>query len=107
MMTRLTEREQIKSVAARWRLQYSNGAYQNKLDFQRKLDLLDVNKATAEDVTAIIGNSSWVQPKKCVECDKKRYDVIMLGEEPDYESSTICICPDCLQKALLFAEGKL
>ena len=52
-----------------------------------------------EDVDKTIGNTSWTSIY-CNECNESVLKAIQLGEEPDYESSTACICKPCLLKAM-------
>ena len=101
-----TMRGQVRSVAQRWRAQYGKGRMHgaDKQEIQRRLDALDVETATAADVTAIIGNSSWAGPHECHECRVTTWDAVELGEPPDYESRTATICIDCLRKAVALVE---
>jgi|SRR3990167_776595 len=52
-----------------------------------------------KDVDKTIGNTSWTSIY-CNECNESVLKAIQLGEEPDYESSTACICKPCLLKAM-------
>jgi len=52
-----------------------------------------------EDVDNIIGNCSWTSVPRCNECESIVDKVIMLGEEPDYESYTIFVCDECIKNA--------
>ena len=101
-----TMRGQVRSVAQRWRAQYGDvsrhGA--DKQEIHRRLDALDVETATAADVTAAIGNSSWVGPPECHECGVTTWDAVELGQPLDYESCTATICIDCLRKAVALVE---
>lgn len=97
----ITIRTQIREVAKRWKLQYGR----TRTDIANLLEALDVETATAEDVERIIGNGSWVHPIPCDECREKHEIVVQLGEEPDYESSTVNICQECLRKALMLIDG--
>lgn len=98
----ITERVLIKEVAKRWKEQYPN----SEQDIYQKLKLLNKETATAKDVENIIGNSSWTNIPRCDECGQETEIVIQLGEEPDYESSTIVIiCEDCLKQAIKAVEG--
>lgn len=103
-MKKITRRGIIKSVPAKYKSQYFNsdgwrtilkGPTQPTYD---ALIALDLETATEKDISDIIGNESWTR-LECDECDKEVETVIMLGQEPDYESSTACICPNCLAKA--------
>lgn len=43
--------------------------------------------------------SSWYR-LSCDECGKEVKEIVIVGEEPDYESNTAHMCLDCLQKAV-------
>jgi len=92
----LRMRDQLRGVAKKWVSHYGY----SKEGIAEKLNALDVETATPEDVSRIIGNSSWVCEKTCHECGSESWDVVQLGEEPDYESNTANICRSCLEKAL-------
>jgi len=98
-MNLITTRSRIKSVVDEWSRTYGKGQYgEDKLIILEKLKLLDLNTTTAENIGCIIGNNSWTEIK-CDECGKSVSCVIVLGEEPDYESATASICKKCLKKA--------
>jgi len=111
-MQLITRRELIRNVAAKWREQYEpfkddgllfgewNGVRIKKTKAQvaDELDALDKEKATAEDVAAIIGNASWTR-LTCDECGKECETVLRVGQPPDYESRTACLCIRCVKDA--------
>ena len=102
-MKLLSERNQVREVARRFRAQYPAGTYggdRRKRNVAAELEALDTETATAEQVAEIIGNSSWVGASTCHECGVDTWDAVQLGQEPDYESSTANICKSCLEKAL-------
>ena len=106
-MKLITERTQIREVAALWRKQYPQPRRTIDIagdkihnEIAGKLDALDVEAATAADVAAIIGNTSWCHQSRCDECNRFFPAAIQVGEEPDYESSTAILCLECLEKAL-------
>jgi hypothetical protein len=102
-MKLLNERAQIKGLAQRWRRQYPKGTYDADTrgrNVQAELDALDEETATADQVAEIIGNGSWVQPRACHECKAETWDLVEVGEEPDYDSSTASLCAPCLASAL-------
>jgi hypothetical protein len=104
-MKLITIRSQIRDVAAKFSARYrgksGNPAWRETIE---RLEHLDKETATPEDVAAIIGNNAqyWVGPMNCDECGIKSEVVVMLGPEPNpYENAnTVWICPSCLQKAL-------
>lgn len=61
-------------------------------------------------VDAAIGNGAWTRVPSCDGCGRKGLPVVVqVGEEPEYESSTVDLCGDCLRAALalLDADGSL
>uniref|UniRef100_A0A6M3LMC0 Uncharacterized protein n=1 Tax=viral metagenome TaxID=1070528 RepID=A0A6M3LMC0_9ZZZZ len=106
-MQLITIRSQMLDVIERWKGQYPIPRPRFK-DVLPKLEALDLTTATPNDVAAIIGNSSWVGPLQCNECGNLFTEVVMLGEKPDYESSTATVCKSCIQQALrLFVEWEV
>lgn len=47
-----------------------------------------------DDVDRVIGNTSWTECR-CSECQETVNSVVLVGEEPDYESSTVYLCLKC------------
>ncbi len=91
----IKERDLILDVANAWKEQY--GSFNTHI--YKSLLALDLNTAAAEDVEAIIGNKSWTSIR-CNECDNYTDFAIQVGEEPDYESRTACLCKSCFNKAI-------
>jgi len=95
--------ELAASAAGRWSDQYGPnfdtfGALDKKAIHENLLALGE--NPSVVDVNKTIGNTSWTRAT-CGECQVEGFDeVIMVGEEPDYESSTACLCKSCLQSAL-------
>ena len=100
-------RTEIRSVAKRWELKnllkdQTDEEGEKAKEIQEKLNALDKETATADDVAAIIGNDKWLYDRfTCNECDKKVSVAVQVGEEPDYESSTAILCYDCIKKAFI------
>jgi hypothetical protein len=106
MMKLVTTAERIKTVAARWKDAYPGSRWgADKLAISAALDALDPLTATAEDVAAIIGNTSWTDLNDCDDCGAKGAAVIQVGEEPHYESYTAYLCPACVRKAYKLCKG--
>lgn len=103
-MKLITIRSQIQGVAKAWHAQYlakpGSSFGGNKEAVYAGLVALDLNACSAEDVAAVIGNSSWACQRRCDECDVYCDTVIRVGQEPDYESVTACLCMACCKKAL-------
>lgn len=97
-----TERDKIRTVVARWKVQYpTNRSSGEKLAIGEKLAALDPETATAEDVKQIIGNDSWTTAW-CDECESSHAWTVRIGQETDYESSTVTLCRNCAQMLLGF-----
>ena len=100
-MYRITRESRAKLAVKSWRHTYSSGRYgSDKIIKLEQLEALGDNP-TPDQIDAIIGNPSWTSVGRCHECGKEGCEVlIQLGQEPNYESRTANICPECLQKAL-------
>lgn len=109
--------EQIAAVAGRWKRQYFVGGTWRTTrtgsseHIYQGLVALPAT-ATAADVAAIIGNSSWVG-HQCNECGEGADVAFQLGQEPDYESHTVTVCAVCakvyaefIQAAIAKQEGR-
>ena len=97
-MIKITERDLIRNVAEKWRMQYLRST-PDKMNILSGLLAIDKESALSEDIAKIIGNTSWTE-LKCDECGQYVKEIIQLGQEPDYESSTAFICCDCLCAAM-------
>lgn len=67
-------------------------------EIYKRLIALGANPSP-DAVNEVIGNDTWTACR-CDECELYVEEVIVLGEEPDYESSTASVCKECLIKAL-------
>lgn len=104
-MKAVYERDLIRGVAERWRLNYEHGGEWKppKSSLYRfdaraiynALSALDAETATTADVTAIIGNDSWTK-LTCNECRLQVSDVV----EFDIDEESFAVCRDCLRKAV-------
>jgi hypothetical protein len=111
-MNLITQRMLIRNVAKRWRKQYEPfkdhaplfsarmGLSRDltKQQIAEKLDALDGETATADDVANIIGSGSWTR-MVCHECGRGVNAVVEVGEAPGYESATANLCRECAEKA--------
>ena len=105
----LSEREQVRTVAKRWRDRYPDPEFRLRDgrtagEIADRLDALDPETATAEDVGVAMGRRSWVCQQTCYECWKDSWSCVEIGEEPNDESCTATICEGCLRKALALIE---
>jgi hypothetical protein len=114
MMRSITLREVIKGVPARFSEQY--GRQMDEIaahasppstyrDLISRLNALDTETATPEDIAAIIGNPSWAQ-LECDECGRDREHLVRVGDEPDYDARWQDLCADCLLAAFEMAATK-
>lgn len=97
-MELITIRTQIRNVARRWRAFYQNTQLWDaaRAAIADKLDVLNPETATAEDVRNIIGNDSWACAQWCEECDQRKETLVEVGD--DY------VCADCLRAAAALCE---
>lgn len=93
----------IKEVPVIYKRQYFHNNKWDYCHFGRDFDhekhynaLLEAT--TEDEVMEIIGHKGWTN-NKCHECGKDCEVTIQVGEEPDYESATVNLCIDCLDKA--------
>lgn len=95
----ITLRDRIRRVPERWKNQYEPFEQHSpdKLEIYNKLLLLDLDTCFTSDIKNIIGNNSWTR-LDCDECQREVDWLVRLGEAPDYESRTACICKDCAVK---------
>lgn len=107
MIELITQRDLIRGVAEKWRRQYSKSSYwetpnatgRTAAQVAARLDALDVETATHEDVAKIIGNDSWTE-LICNSCRADCERVVQVGEPDDYESRTANLCLSCARKAV-------
>lgn len=94
-------------VAEHWKQTYNdrNGNWRygdNKRVTYEKLAALGP-EPHPDDVDKIIGNTSWTACH-CDECRDSVEYVVMVGQEPDYDSATAHLCRDCIEKAWRIVE---
>ena len=101
-MKLITRQSLANEAAAGWEKTYGKGQYGE--DNANKTTLLKALGATPDpdEIDRIIGNDSWTR-RDCDECKQDVPAVVQLGEEPDYETATACICLKCLKKAVAMA----
>lgn len=91
-MRPITERTQVRRVAAAWAATYADWDHdEEKQAIGKRLAALDPEKATAKDVAEIIGNRSWTH-RQCDECGAMHVDLVALGD--------VRVCEQCLRDAL-------
>lgn len=96
-MKYFTARAQIREVADRYEKAYRLAFFDGPSTAQlQRLRALDLEKATPEEVSAILPN--WLGTA-CNECGQYSLEYVRIGEEPDYERSATCLCPDCVKEA--------
>lgn len=105
----LSEREQVRAVSQEWKKSHRDPECRMRDgrtvgEITDRLDAIDPETATAEDVFAAIGHRSWACQQTCDECGEESWSCVEIGQEPDYESCTATICEGCLRKALALIE---
>lgn len=100
--------EKAKEAHILWESQYFRGGVwlygAGKQNIHEALVALG-SEPSADDVDRVIGNTSWTQCR-CDECDTVCEEVIQVGQEPDYDSSTAELCFDCVLDALVVIHGQ-
>ena len=99
-MEKITRQNILDEVHNHWRSRYSPGSKTitgSADDIYNKL--VTLSPRTEEGVNEIIGNDSWTS-LECDECNEQVDVIIRLGQEPDNDSSTACICVNCLNLAI-------
>ena len=107
-MRLITAREQIRTVAERWKKQYGlahNAARKWHVDILHSIESLDVETATKEDVADVLGNTSWII-SECDECNGKFDELVEFSDVYGGEYTQALICANCLRKALALIEGR-
>jgi hypothetical protein len=105
-MKLITRQILADEAPARFAAVYSN--YQYTRHDKTIAQLLALSKPIdADEVDRIIGNRTWTEVPKCHECGTEGHvAVVQVGEEPDYESHTACLCMTCAQKAVEALRGQ-
>lgn len=111
----ITRESRAATAAGKWREQYHSGGEWKlypKVDGKGTYDRLVAlgPSPKPEAVIRVIGNDSWVRTPECDACgwDDGLAPRIMVGQPPDYESNTACLCFACVKEvaALLPGEDK-
>jgi len=63
-----------------------------------KLLSMDLSTATSEEVN-LVTEIAYIQHIQCDECGNTSWNLVQLGEEPDYYSNTSTICYNCIADA--------
>lgn len=85
----LTKRDRIRSVSKRWQHVHYHHDDQHKIDISNALQDLDLELATEEDISNIIGNKGWTDIG-CTICEGKVDECIEVGDES--------VCFNCVDK---------
>ncbi len=109
-MELIRKQDKIDRVADHWKNVYSGprGWYSSVFDAESVytgLIALTDDTRTEDRVNRIIGNNYWTR-NTCDECGQDAAVLVQVGQEPDYESRTACVCVSCLRMALSTATGQ-
>lgn len=106
MFEKITRESRARGVAESWRGRYKKGAKTRYHDCNETYASLKALGETPnpDEVDCIIGNTSWTRVEECTQCGKEDAPfVVQVGDEPDYESRTAWLCPDCIKALYEFA----
>lgn len=94
-----TSTAKARSASRRWDKQYRGYESKEKTDIGNKLR--DLGKSPSfRDVERITGNKSWTTVT-CSGCNKTGLRKwVVIGEVPDWDSSTVFLCFDCVKDAM-------
>ncbi len=97
-----TRQDLANAVAERWRGMYTYFLHGARL--WRRGEAI-YNRLVAlgptpnpDDVDRTIGNGSWTR-LKCDGCDTETDEVVIVGQEQNYDSSTASLCKKCIAEA--------
>ena len=103
-MKLLSERTQVNSGIDNWLSNYGlDGTYVRDTRGRKvgsELMALNRETATAADIAEIIGNDSWAHKQRCGECQTETWEIVEVGETPNYDSETALLCKKCVLDAL-------
>ena len=102
-MKLITERDVIRGALEEWnRLHnYADIDVPYEREVRKRLEALDLETATAEQIGEIIGNNEWIIPW-CWDCAERHGKAwIQLGEDDvgEYEDP-VYLCASCAQQAV-------
>lgn len=92
----ITKQDRILGVSEAWRKQHPVGCKESFEIKYKKLKAL--RNLTEKTIALIIGNRSWTR-LECTECRLDSDIIIQFDDVPNYETSTVWICLQCLEKA--------
>ena len=101
----ITKEDLCKTMLSRWKSYHSNGGTID--DGLRDLGDSPSDEDSDGVFISILGKKSrgWID-KECSECGNYSDSVVMVGDNPDYDSQTAWLCRECLISALELIEGK-
>ncbi len=99
-MKLLNAKNQIKSFVDN----KNKSWYQNDEKLFNKLNAIDPETITTAQFNKMFKGRFLVCPNVCSECNKESWDIVEIGQPPDYDSSTAYICEKCLKEALKLIE---
>jgi len=103
---RIITRQTVADTAAeRWASQYRHDKSM-RVTTLRRINALGKHP-NPDDVDRVIGNDSWTRTPCCDECGAENVPVLLVGQEPDYESATACLCGDCVRQAFSIMARKV
>lgn len=103
-MRLLLAKDVAVAAIARWRKQYPDRGRDHTYGFdcagvRERLSALRPDPTVAEIKTAFGQHKDWAE-NRCDECGRDRPELVLIGEEPEYEARWQELCPDCVKAAL-------
>lgn len=107
-MRLITRKDKAKNAAQQWLNTYNGrGGWKYSTNGDKEaiyVALVELGpNPDPDDVDRAIGNKSWTECH-CDECRTQADEVVEVGEAPDYESATACLCLSCVRYARSFFE---
>lgn len=106
-MKKITRRDVIRNVLKSAKQTYDNDYWLDRRlmtgetprTMIERLELLNLETCSKEDVDKAWGKGSWNSMPNCGHCKTRDQEVTYeIGEESDYESHTAFLCEKCMQE---------
>ena len=102
------ERNQIRKIVKKWEYSINNPCWgiavwskEKQNEILNELKTLNLETCSSHDIKEITGRDE-IQQCECDHCGEYSWDTLLIGQEPDYDSSTARVCLSCLEEAVKF-----